>query len=320
MKNILWDSRVKRAGTKSGRLLINLLCLVLLYGIAFTILYPFLFMLVSAFRGEEDLYNPSVIWITRHFTFDNIRYIVDFMEYNKTLLYTALITLGSTVLQVFVCGFAGYGFARFSFKGKGLLFALVIFTLIVPVQTYINPLYMEFRYFQIPGISQLLGLINPAWGSANLINTPYLFWIQAAFGMGIRSGLFIFLYRQFFRSMPKELEDAAYIDGCGPYRTYFKIMLPNATAIMTTVVLFSIVWYMNDYFSQSVLSTTSQTIAVSLERMRNVVANNAEGGNMVLNQMRVQAGALMSVFPLLLLFVFTQKYFTQSAERSGIVG
>ena len=288
---------------------------VILFGICFLLLYPLLYMFVSAFRGREDLYNPSVIWITRHWTLKHMKTLTELIDYPRTLLNTVSISVGSALLQTFVCALAGYGFARFRFRGKGLLFALAVFTIIVPQYAIVNSLFMTFRFFHIP-LYSLFG------GTVNLINTPMAFWMQALLGMGLRSGLFIFIYRQFFRGMPAELENAALIDGCNPWQTYFRVMLPNAVMVMVTVFMFSLVWHWNDTYTTGILAPKLKTLSTAIADLKIEVFRLKDGGdtNPMLNQVRMQAGALLSIAPMLLVFLFGQKAFTESVERTGIVG
>ena len=134
-----------------------------------------------------------------------------------------------------MCAFAGYSFARYDFKLKGVLFGIVILTIIVPQQMYIIQLFQ---------IVKNLGLTDSAGA----------YWIQALFGVGIRSGLFIYIYRQNFRALPTDLEHAAAIDGCGAFGTYFKVMLPNALNSFVVVFLFSFIWHWNEYFSAEIFT------------------------------------------------------------------
>lgn len=288
---------------------------VILVGISFLLLYPLIYMFVSAFRAQEDLYNPSVIWITRNWTLDHISTLMELINYPKTLWNTVSISVFSAVIQMIVCALVGYGFARYQFKGKGILFALVILTIIIPPQAIINSLYMTFRFFNIPIYSWIFGTVN-------LINTPVTFWIQALFGMGIRSGLFIFIYRQFFRGMPAELENAALIDGCNPLQTYIRVMLPNAIMVMVTVFMFSLVWHWNDAYNTGILAPGMKTLSTAIADLKVDVFRLKDGGdtNPMINQVRMQAGALLSIAPMLVVFLFGQKTFTESVERTGIVG
>lgn len=295
---------------------------ILLVGIQFVLIYPILFMLVTAFRGRADMEDPSIVWITQTWTLENIRMLFNAMDYPALLSYTAQISFVSAFLQMFICSFVGYGFARFQFPMKKVLFAIVILTIIVPVQTYLSPLYMMFRFFRIPGVSHLLDIIAAGSGTLKLVDTAWPFWLQSLLGMGFRSGLFIFIYRQFYRGMPGELEEAALIDGCGMLRTYFHVMMPNARSSMITVFIFSVVWHWNDYYVPAVFSESRHTIATSLASLRSMLERLAtqNGNDQLMVQVQVQAGALLAIAPMLLLFVVAQRYFTEGIERSGIVG
>ena len=181
-----------------GGLLFSLFRFCVLFGLIFLIVYPFLFMFVTAFRGSEDLNDPSVVWITRHYTLNNFHNFLQMVDFGDMMGNTVVISLSSAVLQTFVCGLAGYGFARFRFRGRNLLFGLLLFTIIVPPQTYISQLFGLFRFFKPLFLTPLLELFTGS-SYVNLINTPLPFILPALFGMGFRSGLFIYIYRQFFR-------------------------------------------------------------------------------------------------------------------------
>lgn len=311
-----------RLRRRVGGVLFGLFRFLILFGLIFLIVYPFLFMFVTAFRGYEDLNDPSVVWITRHYTLDNFRQFLSMVDFGDMMGNTLVISLSCAVLQTFVCGLAGYGFARFRFRGRSLLFGLLLFTIIVPPQTYISQLFVLFRYFEIPAVSPLLGLfLGPVqW---NTLNTPLPFILPALFGMGLRSGLFIYIYRQFFRGLPGDLEDAARIDGSSAMRTYFAIMLPNAKPAMVTVFMLSLVWNWNDAFSQTFLSMSRTTVAVFLTQIRGQISTLASGAQFddpTYLYILIQSGALLCICPLLILFLFGQKFFTESIERTGIVG
>ena len=299
---------------------------LLLIGVEFTLLYPLLFIFVTAFRSQTDLMNPSVVWLTRNWSLENIRELFSIMKYPELVTYSLEISLVCAVLQMFICALAGYGFARFDFKGKKLLTVILMATIIVPVQTYISPLFMTFRFFKIPGISWILGLFGIGEnGTLSLIDSPAAFWVQALCGMGFKSGLFIYIYRQFYRNLPVELEEAAKIDGCTPLSTYFRVMLPNAIPAMATVGMFSFVWHWNDYYMVSMLSTNRSNLSVALAQLRvllqrMVFETQAGGQSEILIQAMVQAGAFLCVVPMLLLFLFGQRFFTESVDRTGIVG
>ena len=222
----------------------------ILFGLGFVILYPLIYMLSCAFREGSDMTDPTVMWITRHYTLDIIRETINAMDFGNTLLNTLKLNIGCSVVQVISCAITGYGFARFKFRGKGIMFGIVIMMILVPTQIISLPLYTQFRCFGIKGIF-----------SINLIDSMACMYLPAATGNGIRSGLMILIFRQFFRGMPKELEDAAYLDGCSPFGTFLRVMMPNALSSLLTVFLFSVVFYWNDYYVSSTFFTNNKTVS-----------------------------------------------------------
>ena len=291
-------------------------------GMAYVLLYPIMYLLSNAFAGAEDRLNPTVVWIPQHWTLASFQAALDILDYWHALARTLQILVPSVILQVFSSLLVGYGFARFKFRGRELLFGLLIFTIIVPVQTYIIPLYVNYQYFW--GLGKVVASIFGTDPSAfNLLDKPWTFYIPAAFGMGIRAGLYIFIFRQYFRGLPKELEEAALIDGCGPFKVFLKIMLPNARSSIITVTLFSIVWYWNDYYQASMFFNSNFPLSVTLtmigEKLGNVT--NMTGNEYELLRMHIiESGCLLVIIPLLIIYIITQKYFTEGIEKTGLVG
>lgn len=293
--------------------------MIILIGLAFVILYPIIYMLSTAFRPQDEMSDPSVMWIPKTFIFSNIQETWDAMKYPEVLKNTLVINVVCSLLQVVTCSITGYGFARFKFKGRGLMFGIVILQIIVPVQIILIPLFMQFRYFDI------FGIITAMTGAPlNLIDTPIALYAQAFFCNGIRAGLFIFLFRQFFRGLPKELEDAAYLDGCGPLSTFIRIMVPNARSSYLTVFIFSLVWYWNDYYVSSMFFTESKTISLEIANIYYTVGYYLTGGDTMGPatdyMVWMEAACLLAILPILILYIFLQRYFIEGIERSGIVG
>ena len=287
---------------------------VILVGLSFVILYPLIYMISCAFRDRGDMSDPTVMWIPRHYTLDVIKETIDAMDYWETLKNTLLLNIGCSVVQVIACAVTGYGFARFKFKGKKLLFAIVIMMILVPTQVISLPLYTQFRYFGIKGLF-----------TVNLIDSRLTMYLPAMTANGIRSGLMILIFRQFFIGLPKEIEDAAYIDGCGPFMTFVRVMAPNAVPAFLTVFLFSVVWYWNDYYVSNTFFTAPKTIALMLTNLDSQLKIRLFNDPSVQISMREQivwkeAGCLLSIAPVLIMYVFLQKHFTEGIERSGIVG
>ena len=309
--------RMQRTGKLLGRIVFYVVCLCL----AYQLLYPVLYMISMSIREPSDMNDPSIIWVAKHFTLDNFADAIKSMNFWNAFRVSLTLCIVCGVLDVFSCAIAGYGFARFDFWGKKALFVLVIFTMVVPTQTLVLPLYMRWRYADFGGI---VGLFNEQ-GFVNLIGTLWPLIIPAALAMGVRSGLYIFIYRQFFINLPVALEDAAYIDGAGPYRTFFSIMLPNIKNAIITVFLFSFVWNWGEYYlSKQFLGSTDRSIMVALYAIRRDLASLSSlagtqiGSNPEKVATRVMAGCLLTAAPMLIMFIFTQRFLADSIEHIGI--
>ncbi len=316
--------RLQNKTVKYGRRAIYLLMrLVFLTGFCFVILYPVIQLLSRGFMSVQDMTDNEVILIPKHFTLDNFRVAAMLLDYKSALANTVLLTVAATAFSVFSTLLAGYGFARHEFKLKPVLFAVLMFTVVVPPQLIMIPLYMRFREFDVLGLFEALG-----GERLNLINTFWPFMILSATGMGIKSGIFIYLFRQFFAGMPREIEEAAMVDGAGSFRTFCTVMLPNAITIIVTNILFSVVWQYNDIVYSQLFLTTKKVLSMqymNLERFTEPVmellglsANSVEVGLYV--PIVKSAGVLLILGPVLLLFLAAQKFFVESVERSGIVG
>lgn len=283
---------------------------VIMFGLGFVILYPLIYMISCTFRDRSDMTDPTVMWIPRNYTLNVLRDTLRAMDFGNTLRTTVILNIGCSLVQVISCALTGYGFARFSFRGKKLLFGIVVMMILVPTQVISLPLYTQFRYF--------------LFGKVNLIDTMWTMYLPAMTANGIRSGLMILIFRQFFKGLPKELEDAAYIDGCGPFMTFLRVMIPNAASAFLTVFLFSVVWYWNDYYVSTMFFTNTKTIARMLTNLDSELAKQLFNDPTVQISPREQiiwkeAGCLISIAPILIMYAFLQKYFTEGIERSGLV-
>lgn len=303
------DSRLHAQKSAALHLLKSVIRAIFLLGTGFIMLYPVLFMLSSSFKTVQDTFDPTVVWIPTGLNLYNFKMAFQLIGYSEAMKSTLRILVPSVLLQVASSLFVAYGFARFQFKGKSALFGLLLFNIIVPTQTYMIPLYVNLQ-------------------SMHLLNTTWQFYIQAALGTGIRSGLYIFILRQFFRNMPKELEEAAFIDGCGPMRTFLRVMVPNVTPAILTVTVFSVVWYYNDYVLSGMLLNDKFPLSVAVTGVSTALNNqlqNMAGQTMgadikLLSDSILAAACLIVVLPLIAMYVLVQRFFTESVERTGIVG
>ena len=292
----------------------------LLFGMCFLILQPILNKISISFMAEEDLYNAMVIAVPENFTTDNYRLAAQFMDYVKTFLNTLVVSLSIAVLQIAVCTLVGYGFARYEFPLKKFWFACVVLMIVIPPQTLSTSLYLHFQYFDILGIFKLL-----TGNALNLRGSALPYYLMSMGCMGLKNGLYIFMIRQFFRNIPKELEEAAYVDGCGTLKTFVRIMLPDATPILTSCFLFAFVWQWTDGFysktfmgNVSLLSRQLQMIADRLDHYIVFTLHDATGASVGYTNAIVATGTLMVIVPLIVLYLFAQKGFVESLSSSGI--
>lgn len=290
---------------------------VIVLGIAYVILSPLIGILASSFFSNEDNYSPIVYLIPQSPTLERYETAILRMDYWRVLGNMMLYVLSLTVLQLAVCSMVGYGFARFIFPFKRIFFACVIVTIVLPMHAIMYPLYVTFQNFNPLG---LVGLFNNG-NSINLLTSPWPVYIMTLFGVGLRSGLYIFIFNQFFRGLPREIEEAARIDGAGHLRTYLQVMLPNATPAIVTVSIFSVVWQYNDNFLGR-LFNVSDSILLSrrIASLQATVASADLIRDPAITTLYVYAGVILLILPLMLIYVFLQKYLIEGIERSGIVG
>ncbi|RAP76869.1 carbohydrate ABC transporter permease [Paenibacillus montanisoli] len=316
-----------KAKNKSIELLWSIFRYILIIGISFVIIYPLLQQISVAIKDKADIYNPTIYMIPVHFTTENIRLAMSVLNYWPLLKNTLLFVCSTTVLQAVSCALAGYGFARFTFPGRNILFTLVILTILIPSSTLMVPMYLHFRNFDV------LGMVNLFTGKEgiNMLNTYWPSLITAALANGLKSGLYIYIFRQFFRGMPAEIEEAALIDGAGGFRTFFTIMMPNAIPPLITVTLFAFVWQYNDTFYSSLFMSQSNLMAIKIaslpadanQYLPGILGVGA-GSNVKVDpnlvSMIVDTGILLAIAPLVVMYLFVQRFFVESVERTGVVG
>ncbi|MBS5661483.1 MAG: carbohydrate ABC transporter permease [Clostridiales bacterium] len=290
---------------------------VLIIGLGFMIIQPVIMQLSSSFKSISDLYDGSVYLIPKNPTLYNYRRVWEYLEYPLRFVNSLLYCGGCSLLQLASCTLVAYGLARFKFKGRGIVMGMVIFTLIIPPQTVLLSLYLQFQYFSPLSIFTL----GMSLKGINLIGTPWPLLILSATAVGFKNGLYIFMLRQHFKNLPKALEEAASIDGCGAFQTFFRVVLPGALPMMASILLFSFVWQWNDYFYTTILTpgmkiftTVLSGTGSSIARMDGQVIGNMQ------NMLYDSAAFVLFIIPLIVLYLFTQKGFVQSIERSGLVG
>lgn len=287
-------------------LLFKLLTYGLLIGIGFVYLYPLLYMGSFSFKSLDDLLNPLVNWIPTEFYLGNYEKANEVLNFFSTLLETLYVTVLPALAQTAVAAVIGYGFARFEFKGKKVLFVLVLATFIIPPQVTLIPRYIFFN-------------------ELNILGSLQAFLLPAAFGQGLNSAIFILIFYQFFRMVPKALEEAAQIDGAGHLRIFLTIALPMAVPAVIISFLFSFVWYWNEtYLAAIYFGDQLTTLPLQLQKFvatfqKMFPAEMGLSGNQ-LNEGIKMAGTVLSILPLLIVYFITQRWFVEGVDRSGITG
>lgn len=326
--------------------------LVLLIGISYIVLFPFFSKISGSLMAPQDFADTTINLIPKNFSLDMYSAIWEENYYLYALVNTLLLSASTALLQTFICCCIAYGLAKFKFKGNGIVFLAVIFSLTVPHQTIQHSMYMTFYDFDILGIIQFLNggginlfgifeytnptlaaidIIPDSWAlfpdgyGMALLDTYWPLIILSLAGLAFKNGLYIFMLRQFFRGVPDELEESAYIDGSGIMRTFFTIILPLSVPMMITVFLFSFSWQWTDAFYTNLFFTQSDE---GLILMRDVIKvpislstndNLKEVGNVSVYQSAVENTCrLMIIMPLIVMYLFCQKYLVQGIERSGL--
>lgn len=280
-----------------------------------------LFYVVSySFRSVADVSDPSVVWIPKHFTLEAFGVAWQALEYPVHLWNTISVQVLSGFIEVAACALPAYGFARFKFKGKNLLFAFVLLMILIPPQMIAVSMSLNYAHFDFLGI---LGLIGNIFGTdirPNLMDTGFVFWLPSIFGVGLRAGLFIFIYRQFFNGMPKELEEAAAIDGANALQTFVRVVVPSSGVAFLTVTIFSIVWHWNEYYQSILFFTDNFPLSVSLKGLFTAIGNVIGRGSVEGTITYQMACAALFIAPVLLMYIILQRKFIASIDRVGIVG
>ena len=330
---------------------------VLLVGIAYVVLFPFVSKISASFMDKVDLIDAQVRLIPKNFSVKIYKELWIEREYLKAFGNTLVLSGITAIIQTFICSFIAYGFAKFRFKGNKLLFALVLFTMIVPHRTIGSAMQLAFKNFDILGIfgfleggginffglkfnNEFLSSINVfsdqgkmkeifTGDGINLLNSYFPFVILSLTGLAFKNGLYIFLLRQFFMGVPDELEESAYIDGSGVFRTFFTIILPISIPMMITVFLFSFSWCWTDNFyagdamffngANPPYLLTSFIKKVQSSPPVTLVATNSTFEGIALYKAAINnTSGLMAIAPLVVMYIFCQKYLVQGIERSGL--
>ena len=264
--------------------------LLVLAGV-FIVLLPFFWMLSSAFKPESEIFRSPPQWIPRPVQWANLLKSLTILPFSIYYRNTAIITAETMIGDVLTAAVVAYGFARFRFPGRGMLFILVLSTLMLPIQVTIIPRFMLFKAFH--WLDTFAPIIVPAY-----------------FG---GSAFYIFLLRQFFLTIPRELDDAAKMDGLGPFAIFSRIIFPLAKPALAIIAIFSFLYNWNDFFVPLIFlnSEAHYTVALGLTSLK---------GHFFSTINLLMAASLIAMLPCLVLFFLAQKYFMGGVVVTGVKG
>ena len=308
---------------------INIARFILMLGISFVILYPFFARIAGSFMSVDDVLDPTVALIPKEATLDIYKHLIIDNRYFEAMFNTVLLSLVCAVLQTFIACLIGYGLAKFKFKGNKLLMLMVVLTMMIPHSTLELSMLRHFNSFDIAQViswnyPSLLSLLNGGKG-LQITDTYWPLIILSVGGLAFKNGLYIYMMRQFFKGVPDELEESAYIDGSGVFRTFIQIIIPLSVPMMITIFLFAFSWQWTDEFYTTAFFTNPldklwlmpdvyTKIPVDLRVNNNTALDNAY--SIVVKN----TAGMMIIMPLIIMYIFCQRYIVQGIERSGIVG
>lgn len=306
--NLKTKIKKKIIGTREKNGLIKkIIIYFLLIVFGFIYLYPLIFMAITSLKSEADLMDSSIKWLPTTLEFSNYKVAFEELNYLPSFLKTLIVVIVPSLLNTIVALLTAYGFSRFKFPGKNILFALMLATFVIP--------------------SALTQIPQFVWYSKmGLIGNILTYILPSTFGQGLNEAIYILILYSMFNLIPKQLEEAARIDGASSLEVFFKVAIPMVIPGIVTVFLFSVVWYWNDSATASMyLGRAGQdfwaTIPVMLDRYQTQIIAKTNGGvGMKLYQGKKMAGTLLSILPLLIMYFPLQNFFVESIEKTGIAG
>jgi multiple sugar transport system permease protein len=306
---------IARVRVSGGRFVFRLILFALLIDLGFVYFLPLAFMLFTSFKSPLDLANPTVHWLPTRLFWPNYQYAWQQLNYGPSLLRTILFVVLACVGQVASTALAGYGFARYTkIRGVEIIFLLAVFTFIVPPQTVIVSMLLNFKL--LGWINTYRPLVIPEW-----------------FAQGLRAGFFIFIFRQAFRALPFEYEEAARVDGANALQVFYRVMLPLVQPSIAVALVFSVVWHWNEtYLIQNVIPQNPEkwTLSVELLNFTNsaMSSQNSLNSNQGFQQRTllsandagaIMAGAMLVILPPVIFYIIIQRTFVQGVQRAGLI-
>ncbi len=308
----------------------------LLISIGFIIIYPLLYMIVTSVMAPEAFNNSTRVWIPTNFNIkDNYAKTLEALDYFAGLWNTFRLEVVSALIEVVVCAVIGYGFARFNFKGKKIFTAILFLSILVPdmmvlIPRMVNYANLDFMFIgrgieaAVHGLGKLFGADWSAFDiTPKIVNTGWTLWLPSLLGVGLRSGVLIYIYIQFFSGLPRELEEAAWVDGAGPFKTFLRIAVPSSSVVFITVLVFALIWHWNDSLLSGMYLTSDLPLASALSGIEAYMvqkwgiylrAGTPQGASIIM------AACILFITPMLIFYMFIQRGFIESIDRVGITG
>ena len=280
---------------------------------SFAFLYPFVYMFLKSIQAPNDVLNPAINLLPSQFYVGNWGAAFKTLNFWKSLGTSVLYAGVPTILQVASCSVVGYGLAKFKFPCKGLIFALVILAFLIPQQILMIPTYIMYSK---------MGLIDTKFSILT-------FALPALFGQGLRSTIFIMLFFVFFNMLPRELDEAAEIDGASKLGIFFRVAIPLSIPMFIVGFIFSFVWYWNETYLTALYMPSVKTLPMQLasfaDSFRQMVSgsqdpNAGSGYQNELNEAIYMAGTIISILPLLIFYFVLQRWFVEGIDKAGLTG
>lgn len=353
IKAFFHSTKYLKVHDKTIKILKNIVPKILIYftliAFCYVFVYPLLRVLVDSFKVEKDLVNPDVVWIPTALTLENYKNAMKALQifkrwsslYNvwqSTLLNSVLFASISAIIETIVSCFAGYAFARFSFKGKKLWFIGLIFAFVVPTSILTLPRSMLLQPLRNKCVSasSFLGLnfaseaIKLQFDSTFSFITTFPAILLTMLGQGINSSILIFIFFSFFKMIPQSLDEAGQIDGANFFQIFYHIIIKMSVPTILVVFLFSFVWNWNDTYVLNKLAALPQdmirfkSLPQALDDFNYVITQDKSytglDDSVSNNEGLKSAGIIFSILPLLILYAFTQRKFVEGIENTGITG
>ena len=304
----------KIRGSRTAKWYVNLVVKAIIYFvlicIGFVYLEPIFEIIAKTFMSADDIIDPSVTWIPQSLSLDNLKIATTVLNIGPTLRNSILFSGGMALAQTFVSALTAFALSRYSFRGKGLWFVMMVLSFIIPVPVLMVPRLMMFVTAQTTVGIQLIGTAIPQV-------------LMAVMGQGVYSAVLILIFYTSFNMIPKVLDEAAQIDGASAFKVFWFVVVRISASTILVVFLFSFVWNWNEtYITGTLLRNNIALLPAKLNMFNSEFDGvvSAEGTAFRLNEAYKMAATLLSIAPLLIMYAFVQRKFIEGIENTGITG